>query len=123
MVFANLPPPDGAVPVDGLRFDGRGLIAAVTQQHDTGEILMQAWMSAATIRETLETGQVVYHSRRRGRWRKGETSGNTQRLVAMRVDCDGDCLLLLVDQTGPACHTGARSCFFRALDADGEEGS
>lgn len=123
MVFANLPPPGGVVPVGGLSFDERGLIPVVAQQHDTGELLMQAWMSKSTVRETLKTGMVVYHSRQRGRWRKGETSGNTQRLVAMRADCDGDCLLLLVDQTGPACHTGARSCFFRAIGSDGEEES
>ncbi len=98
-----------------LRFDERGLVPAVAQQHDTGEVLMQAWMNLESLRETLATGRVVYWSRRRGRWPKGETSGHVQRLVAARADCDRDCVLLLVDQTGPACHTGARSCFFETL--------
>jgi phosphoribosyl-AMP cyclohydrolase len=96
-----------------LTYDERGLIPAIAQQHDTGEVLMLAWMNAASIARTLAEGRVVYWSRSRGAfWRKGDTSGHEQRLVAMRADCDRDCLLLLVDQTGPACHTGARSCFF-----------
>ncbi len=99
-----------------LRFNGAGLIPAIAQQHDTGEVLMLAWMNRDAIAETLATGRVCYWSRSRGRlWRKGETSGNVQRLVALRVDCDSDTLLLLVDQHGPACHTGNRTCFFRAL--------
>jgi phosphoribosyl-AMP cyclohydrolase len=98
-----------------LRFDDAGLIPAVAQQHDTGEVLMLAWMNRPALEETLATGQVCYFSRSRGRlWRKGEVSGQVQRLVELRVDCDGDTLLLLVDQTGVACHTGRRSCFFRA---------
>jgi phosphoribosyl-AMP cyclohydrolase len=98
-----------------LRFDGDGLVAAVAQQHDTGEVLMLAWMNADAVRETLATGRVCYWSRSRRRlWRKGEESGQTQRLVELRVDCDGDALLLRVEQTGVACHTGRRSCFFRA---------
>ena len=97
------------------RFDEFGLIPAVAQQHDTGEVLMLAWMNQDSIAETLATGRVCYWSRsRRALWRKGETSGQTQRLVEMRLDCDGDSLLLLVDQHGVACHTGRRSCFYRA---------
>ena len=98
-----------------LRYDARGLVPAIAQQHDTGEVLMQAWMSRESLQETLATGRVVYWSRRRGRWPKGETSGHVQRLVEARTDCDLDCVLLLVDQTGPACHTGNRSCFFQAI--------
>ncbi len=103
-----------------VRFDAAGLVAAVAQQHDTGEVLMVAWMNADAIAETLATGRVCYWSRSRGSlWRKGETSGQVQRLVELRVDCDGDTLLLRVDQTGVACHTGHRSCFYRAV-VDGE---
>jgi len=98
-----------------IRFDQRGLVPALAQQHDTGEALMLAWMNEAALRETLATGRVCYWSRSRGAlWRKGETSGQVQRLIELRLDCDGDALLLLVDQTGVACHTGRRSCFFRA---------
>jgi phosphoribosyl-AMP cyclohydrolase len=101
-----------------LAYDERGLIPAIAQQHDTGEVLMLAWMNAASITQTLAEGRVVYWSRsRKAFWRKGDTSGHAQRLVAMRADCDRDCLLLLVDQTGPACHTGARSCFFTPVSA------
>ena len=99
-----------------LRYDAAGLIPAVAQQHDTGEVLMVAWMNAASVARTLAEGRVVYWSRsRREFWRKGDTSGHVQRLVEMRIDCDRDCLLLMVDQTGPACHTGARSCFYTAV--------
>jgi phosphoribosyl-AMP cyclohydrolase len=99
-----------------IRFDANGLVPAIAQQHDTGEVLMMAWMNAEAISETLATGRVCYHSRSRGRlWRKGETSGQTQHLVELRVDCDGDTLLLLVDQVGVACHTGRRNCFYRAV--------
>ncbi len=101
---------------DALVFNEAGLIPAIAQQHDTGEVLMQAWMNRAAIDETLATGQVCYYSRSRSKlWRKGETSGQTQKLVELRIDCDGDSLLLLVDQTGVACHTGRRNCFFRAV--------
>ncbi len=101
--------------LDQLRFDTGGLIAAIAQQHDTGEVLMLAWMNREAVAETLATGRVCYFSRSRGRlWRKGERSGQTQRLVELRLDCDGDALLLLVDQEGVACHTGRRSCFYRA---------
>jgi len=97
-------------------FDSDGLVAAIAQQHNTGEVLMLAWMNRETIEETLRSGQLCYWSRSRARlWRKGETSGQVQTLVEIRVDCDGDTLLVLVDQTGVACHTGRRSCFFRAL--------
>jgi phosphoribosyl-AMP cyclohydrolase len=101
---------------DAIRFDAAGLIPAVAQQHDTGEVLMLAWMNRDAVAETLATGRVCYFSRSRGRlWRKGESSGQIQRLVELRLDCDGDALLVLVDQTGVACHTGRRSCFFRAV--------
>ena len=101
-------------------FDADGLVPAIAQQHDTGEVLMVAWMNPEALAETLATGRVCYWSRSRGAlWRKGETSGQVQRLVELRVDCDGDTLLLRVEQTGVACHTGRRSCFFRALRPDG----
>lgn len=97
-----------------LKFDADGLVPAIAQQHDTGEVLMMAWMNRDSLAETLATGQVCYWSRsRRSLWRKGESSGQTQRLVALRPDCDGDTLLLQVDQTGVACHTGRRTCFYR----------
>ncbi len=102
-------------------FDAAGLVPAIAQQHDTGEVLMVAWMNRAALAETLATGRVCYWSRSRGAlWRKGEVSGQTQHLVELRVDCDGDTLLLQVEQTGVACHTGRRACFFRALRPDGE---
>ena len=102
--------------LDAIKFDANGLVPAIAQQYDTGEVLMMAWMNRDALQETLATGRVCYWSRSRGNlWRKGETSGQVQRLVEMRVDCDNDCLLLLVDQTGVACHTGRRSCFFTAI--------
>jgi phosphoribosyl-AMP cyclohydrolase len=98
-----------------IAFDRDGLVAAVAQQHDSGEVLMMAWMNREAVERTLASGEVHYWSRSRMKlWRKGETSGQVQRLVELRVDCDGDTLLLLVDQTGVACHTGRRNCFFRA---------
>ncbi len=97
-----------------LRFDAAGLVAAVAQQHDTGEVLMLAWMNADAVRETVLGGRACYWSRSRAAfWRKGDTSGQVQHLRELRVDCDGDAVLLLVDQVGVACHTGRRSCFFR----------
>jgi len=109
--------------VSGIAFDERGLVPAIAQQHDSGEILMVAWMSAESLAETLETGQVTYWSRsRQALWRKGETSGHVQKLVELCVDCDGDTLLLQVDQTGPACHTGAHNCFFRSWKDGALEG-
>jgi phosphoribosyl-AMP cyclohydrolase len=99
-----------------LRFDRDGLIGAIAQQFDTGEVLMFAWMNRDAIAETLRTGRVCYWSRSRAElWRKGETSGQEQRLIELRIDCDQDALLLQVDQKGVACHTGRRSCFFTAL--------
>src|SRR6201997_3843081 len=101
--------------IAAIAFDASGLVPAIAQQFDTGEVLMLAWMNRDAVRETLATGRACYFSRSRGRlWRKGETSGQTQRLVELRLDCDGDALLALVEQTGVACHTGRRSCFFRA---------
>lgn len=101
--------------IEAIAFNAEGLVPAVAQQHDTGEMLMLAWMNRAAIEETLRTGYVCYWSRSRVQlWRKGETSGHRQRLVEFRVDCDGDTVLLLVDQTGAACHTGQHNCFFRA---------
>lgn len=103
-----------------IRFNEAGLVLAVAQQHDTGEVLMVAWMNQDAVEETLSTGRVCYWSRSRGAlWRKGETSGQVQALKELRLDCDGDSILLLVDQTGVACHTGRRNCFFRAV-RDGE---
>lgn len=99
-----------------LRFNEAGLIPAIAQAHDTGEVLMLAWMNAEAVEETLASGRVVYFSRSRNAlWRKGESSGQTQRLVELRLDCDGDALLALVEQEGVACHTGRRSCFYQAL--------
>jgi phosphoribosyl-AMP cyclohydrolase len=104
-----------------LAFDSRGLIPAIAQDHATGEVLMLAWMNAAALARTLETGQVTYWSRSRAElWAKGATSGHVQRLVELRIDCDRDALLLRVDQTGPACHTNRRSCFHTAV-RDGAE--
>ena len=104
-----------AVLLGELEFDSDGLIPAIAQQHDTGQVLMVAWMNREALAETLSSGRVCYWSRSRGAlWRKGETSGQVQELVELRLDCDGDTLLLLVDQTGVACHTGRRTCFFRA---------
>lgn len=100
--------------LEAVTFNKDGLVPAVAQDHATHEVLMMAWMNRDSIEETLRTGQVCYYSRsRQALWRKGETSGHVQKLVELRLDCDGDTLLLLVNQTGPACHTGARSCFFR----------
>lgn len=102
-----------------LKFDAKGLIPAIAQDHETGEVLMMAWMTAESISRTLGTGQVTYWSRsRQAFWAKGETSGHVQKLVEFRVDCDRDCLLLKVDQTGPACHTNRRSCFYTLVDGD-----
>jgi phosphoribosyl-AMP cyclohydrolase len=98
-----------------IKFDRDGLVPAIAQQHDTGEILMVAWMNREAVRTTLTEGRVCYWSRSRGTlWRKGESSGQFQLLCDMRLDCDGDTVLLLVNQTGVACHTGRRNCFFRA---------
>ena len=102
-----------------LVFDSAGLIPVIAQQHDSGEVLMLAWMNREALAETLRTGRACYWSRsRRQLWRKGETSGQVQRVVELRLDCDLDAILLRVDQTGVACHTGRRSCFFNRF-ADG----
>ena len=99
-----------------LRYDDRGLIPAVAQDHRTGEVLMVAWMTQAAVERTLETGEVTYWSRSRQElWIKGATSGHVQKLVDFRFDCDRDCVLVLIEQTGPACHTNRRSCFYTAV--------
>ena len=99
-----------------LTYDQHGLIPAIAQDHATGQVLMMAWMNADAVAQTLETGRVTYWSRsRQAFWVKGETSGHVQKLVDFRVDCDRDCLLVLVDQTGPACHTHRQSCFYTAV--------
>ena len=109
--------------LDEVRFDANGLVPAIAQDAENGQVLMMAWMSRETLEETLATGQAVYWSRsRRARWRTGDTSGHTQEIVEIRLDCDGDTVLLKVRQTGAACHTGQRSCFFRrAKDGKIEE--
>jgi phosphoribosyl-AMP cyclohydrolase len=102
-----------------VQFDANGLVPAIAQDSRSGAVLMMAWMNRESLARTLSTGHVTYWSRsRRKLWRKGETSGHTQRLVEAYVDCDGDTLLLKVEQTGPACHTGAPTCFFRRADSD-----
>ncbi len=104
-----------------LRYNDQGLVPAIAQDAESGEVLMLAWMNAQAVAQTLETGRVTYWSRsRQAFWIKGETSGNTQELVSLRVDCDRDCLLVQVRQTGPACHTGRRACFYTDV-TDGSE--
>jgi len=99
-----------------LKFDASGLIAAVVRQYDTGEVLMLAWMNEEALARTLATGRATYWSRSRGElWIKGETSGHHQFVKSVQLDCDGDALLVSVDQIGPACHTGTRSCFTNEL--------
>jgi phosphoribosyl-AMP cyclohydrolase len=104
------------VGLDELRFDDRGLVPAVVQDVENGDVLMMAWMNQASLERTLEEGRTVFWSRSRGElWRKGDTSGHVQHVDEVRVDCDGDVLLVRVHQVGAACHTGERSCFFRRL--------
>ncbi len=104
-----------------LRYDSNGLIPCIAQDHDSGEVLMMAWMNAESVARTLETGKVTYWSRsRQSFWVKGESSGHLQELLDLRLDCDRDCLLAVVRQTGPACHTNRRSCFYTAVRG-GEE--
>jgi phosphoribosyl-AMP cyclohydrolase len=104
-----------------LKFDAAGLVPCIAQDAESGAVLMMAWMSEASVRHTLETGRVTYWSRsRQAFWIKGESSGHVQTLVELRVDCDRDCLLVLVRQQGPACHTNRRSCFYTAI-RDGAE--
>jgi phosphoribosyl-AMP cyclohydrolase len=103
--------------VTEVRFDDRGLVPVVVQQWDTGEVLMLAWMDDEALRRTRESGRATYWSRsRKEYWVKGETSGNIQEVREVRIDCDGDTILLLVDQNGAACHTGSRTCFTPAPD-------
>jgi phosphoribosyl-AMP cyclohydrolase / phosphoribosyl-ATP pyrophosphohydrolase len=102
--------------MENLKFDSNGLIATVVQDATTKDALMVAWMNAESLQKTIESGETWFWSRsRQGLWHKGETSGNTQKVVEIRYDCDGDTLLVLVEPAGPACHTGAVSCFYRAL--------
>jgi phosphoribosyl-AMP cyclohydrolase len=102
--------------IKAVKFDENGLVPAIAQSQATGQVLMVAWMNRQTLETTLSSGQVTYWSRSRQKvWRKGESSGNHQHLIEAWIDCDGDVLLLKVDQMGPACHTGAPSCFFRRL--------
>lgn len=103
--------------LDAISFDAHGLVPAIAQQYDSGEVLMMAWMNRDAVLETLSSGRICYFSRSRGTlWRKGESSGQSQILKQFLVDCDGDTILLKVDQNGVACHTGHRSCFFSAAD-------
>ena len=105
--------------IERLKFNAQGLIPAIAQQHDSGEVLMLAWMNRQAIQQTIATGELWYWSRSRGAlWRKGATSGQVQRLVELRIDCDQDALLAKVDQTGVACHTGRRTCFFSRIEGD-----
>src|SRR5436853_4371104 len=104
--------------IDEVRFDERGLVPAIVQAAATGEVLMLAYMSRESLVKTIETGETWFWSRSRGElWHKGATSGNTQRILEVRVDCDADALLLKVEPAGPACHTGERTCFYRSLEA------
>ena len=106
-----------------LKFDAHGLVPCIAQEEGTGEVLMLAWMNAEAVARTLASGRVTYWSRSRGAfWVKGESSGHVQELVELRVDCDRDCLLALVRQTGPACHTNRKSCFFTAIRGGDEVG-
>ena len=105
--------------LDAIPWNADGLVAAIAQRHDDGEVLMLAWMNRRALEETLASGQVCYWSRSRQQlWRKGETSGHRQRLLSAHLDCDGDALLLKVEQQGPACHTGRPSCFYNELDGE-----
>ena len=114
-------PLPGPFDVATLKWTADGLIPAIAQCADTGDVLMMAWMNSDSLTETLRTGRVTYWSRSRAKlWRKGDTSGHVQRLVDLRIDCDRDCVLMQVEQTGPACHTNRRSCFYTAI-RDGAE--
>ncbi len=119
--MSALPPKPPLEPLlAAVRFNADGLVPAIAQQAGTGDVLMMAWMNRDALVETMTTGRVCYWSRsRRALWRKGETSGQSQHLKELRIDCDGDTLLLVVEQEGVACHTGRRSCFYRSWDEDG----
>ena len=109
-------PRDGTPLLEAIRFDGNGLVPAVAQQYETGQVLMLAWMDRTAVEATLATGEAHYYSRSRAKqWRKGESSGQVQRVREIRLDCDGDALLLIVEQVGVACHTGRRSCWFHSV--------
>ncbi|MCL5097400.1 MAG: phosphoribosyl-AMP cyclohydrolase [Candidatus Omnitrophica bacterium] len=106
--------------IEQLKFNADGLIPAIVQDQSSGRVLMMAWMNLESLEKTLAMGKTVFWSRSRQKlWMKGETSGHTQTVKSIRFDCDGDALLIEVDQTGPACHEGYRSCFFRAVEPDG----
>ncbi len=106
--------------IEGLKFDNNGLIPAIAQDADNGDVLMMAWMNAESLRRTLETGRATYWSRsRQSFWVKGETSGHTQEVVRLSVDCDQDCLLMQIRQVGAACHENFRSCFYRDVTDEG----
>lgn len=112
-------PQSAAAVMSELSFNDDGLVPVIAQDATNGEVLMLAWMNAEAVEKTLESGWVTYWSRSRKEfWRKGETSGHIQKLVELRIDCDGDTVLVTVDQTGPACHMGPRSCFFRSAQND-----
>jgi phosphoribosyl-AMP cyclohydrolase len=105
--------------INEIKYDANGLVAAIVQDVVTKEVLMMAWMNFESLRLTMETGEAVFWSRSRQEiWHKGATSGNVQQVVEVRVDCDADTLLVLVEPAGPACHTGERTCFYRSLTAD-----
>jgi len=105
--------------IESLKWNEQGLIPAIVQDSQSLEVLMLAWMNAESLRRTLDTGATWFWSRSRQElWHKGETSGNTQKVIEIRYDCDNDTLLVLVEPAGPACHTGARSCFYRSLDSN-----
>ncbi|MGB1236421.1 MAG: phosphoribosyl-AMP cyclohydrolase [Planktomarina sp.] len=105
-----------------LKYDAAGLIPAIAQDAQTGEVLMMAWMNAEAVTQTIETRKVTYWSRsRQAFWVKGETSGHTQALIEMRLDCDRDCLIVMIEQVGPACHTNRRSCFYTRVDQGVEQ--
>lgn len=120
MIFQPLPKDVIEKILQYVKFDDDGLIPAIAQQYDTSEILMMAWMNEKSLKETLLTGRVCYFSRSRGKiWRKGESSGQMQTLMDAFIDCDGDTILLKINQKGVACHTGRRSCFYRELTPKG----
>lgn len=107
--------------LSGVKYDANGLVPAVVQEASDGQVLMVAYMDREALRRTIESGATCFYSRsRKEHWVKGATSGNTQRVVGVRVDCDQDCILVLVEQKGVACHTGKRSCFFREFTREGE---
>ena len=107
--------------LDDVKWDEKGLVGAIAQDHESGEVLMFAWMNRESLRLTLEEGAAVYWSRSRNKlWRKGDTSGHRQRVLNVAIDCDRDCLLLKIEQTGAACHEGFRSCFYRDVSPAGE---